>query len=286
LIDYLIEYNRTAETMSSSWGPKLEKKLNALADSASKESIQTLTNWIGFNRKHAPVISKTLVEALTATTTLARQWLYWQVVHEILLSNKSDSTKWDRLADLRTAIGEGTVVPAIEALGSRTLAEKVETLLNDWDDHNVFGGPTMIGQIRRLLTSSAKGDSAPVPAKAVAAVAAPAAPEPKAPPAPASAEPTTATSTKDTEDTSKPMEDQKTEQRRRSVSSVTSAPRRGSLSSITEIDYDFDSKVCSRVGKLSCIGVLFSLYAVFLTFSFPAECCLWQSGITRVLGSL
>jgi hypothetical protein len=46
--------------MSSNWGPKLEKKLNALADSASKESIQTLANWIGFNRKHAAVIAQVL----------------------------------------------------------------------------------------------------------------------------------------------------------------------------------------------------------------------------------
>ena len=147
--------------MSTSWGNKLEQRLSpsSLADSASKESIQALAKWIGFNRKHAKVIADTLGGALQSKSNSdSRQWLYWQVIHEVLMLD-AGTQKWERLVELRSTIGEVAVIPSIEVLrasGSLTTADKVESLIKQWDDNDVFGGPTLVSQIRRLMTSEIK----------------------------------------------------------------------------------------------------------------------------------
>lgn len=228
----------------SSWGPKLEKKLKALADVASKESIQTVANWVGFNRKHAAAFAKTLCDSLVGTTSETRQWLYWQVLSEILLASHEDAEKWEKAADLRTTLGEAAVIPALEGLGARALTDKIEGLWKQWDDNNVFGGPTLIGQIRRVL-SSVRSSSSSAPSKTDAA--APSgepdkASPPKAEQAPAGAK----AETKNVKDSTGEKEDTSAA-RRGSLSSAGSAKhnRRGSLSSLpgVEIDYDFESKV-------------------------------------------
>ena len=131
----------------------------SLADSASKESIQALAKWIGFNRKHASVIANTLSTALQAKdNSESRQWLFWQVIHEVLVLDVGTS-KWERLVDLRSTIGEGAIIPSIEVLrasSSLVAADKVEGLVKQWDENNVFGGPTLVSQIRRLLSSESK----------------------------------------------------------------------------------------------------------------------------------
>ena len=145
----------SSSSSSSSWGSKLEKKLSALADAASKESIQALAKWIGFNRKHAPVIATVLLDAFkTMDDNPNRQWLYWQVIHEVLLL-EVETPKWDRLLELRVNLGEGCVVPATEALlQAKTLrTDKLPALLQEWDTHNVFGGPTIVSQVRRRLAA-------------------------------------------------------------------------------------------------------------------------------------
>jgi hypothetical protein len=144
--------------MSASWGGKLEQRLSALGESASKESIQALAKWIGFNRKYASVITSVLSTALqNKSNSTARQWLYWQVVHEVLVLDLGTGSKWDRLLDLRSMLGETGVIPAIEVLGRNDQLvkplDKLEGLVKQWDDHNVFGGPTLVSQIRRLVTS-------------------------------------------------------------------------------------------------------------------------------------
>lgn len=143
--------------MSASWGGKLEQRLSALGESASKESIQALAKWIGFNRKYSSVITSVLFTALqNKSNSTARQWLYWQVVHEVLVLDIGTGSKWERLLDLRSILGETGVIPAIEALRSNdqlVKPEKLEGLVKQWDDHNVFGGPTLVSQIRRLVTS-------------------------------------------------------------------------------------------------------------------------------------
>jgi hypothetical protein len=236
--------------MSSNWGPKLEKKLNALADSASKESIQTLANWIGFNRKHAAVIAQVLATALTTNGNVTRQLTYWQVIHELLLLQRTDSVKWERLLELRTLIGETTIVPAIEKNNNLPIIDKIEPLLKQWDDHNVFGGPTLVSQIRKLLvtaktpatstTTTTEESSTTTPKSPAAAASASKPAEPL--------EATTKEQAKETPEASdaKSKESTATSQDKpKSEVLLTPAQRRrSSLGSLVgEIDYDFEAKV-------------------------------------------
>lgn len=213
----------------SSWGKKLETKLSTLTDSASNESIQTLANWIGFNRKHAPAIAETLATALQAQADNAtRQWLYWQLVHELLLLENSNPTKWNRLQDLRTALGETTIVVAIK--GIPNISSQVgESLVKEWDEHNVFGGPYLVSQIKRLLTSP-KSEVEDTPKTTEPAKEETQASEPT----PATLEPTTSTDT--AEHTTTKVETPESNE------TPTSQKRRTSLSSLKKAEYDFESK--------------------------------------------
>ena len=133
--------------MPSSWEKKLEKKLNGLTDTASKESIQTHANWIAFNRKHGQTITMVLTKALQDyKSNDKRQWLFWQIINEILVREKENSVKWDRLGELRLALGEA-LQPAMKALGS-SMPEQLKAYIEDWEDRDVFGGPSVNAQIR------------------------------------------------------------------------------------------------------------------------------------------
>jgi len=134
--------------MASNWGKKLDKKLTDLADSASKESIQTLANWIAFNRKHASTIATVLINALLESKSNSkRQWLFWQLIHEVLVMER-ESKKWVKFSELRVLLGEA-LQPAMENLGS-TIPENLNDCLQEWEDHDVFEGPSIMSQIRRL----------------------------------------------------------------------------------------------------------------------------------------
>jgi hypothetical protein len=136
----------------SSWGKKLEKKLNGLADTASKESIQTLSNWIAFNRKHAQTIATVLTNALQDfKDNEKRQWLFWQIIHEILVRERGNEPKWEKLGQLRLTLGEA-LQPAMKSLGN-TMPEQLESYVEEWEDHDVFGGPSLNAQIRRIYQS-------------------------------------------------------------------------------------------------------------------------------------
>eukprot|EP00980_Cylindrotheca_fusiformis_P002710 scaffold627_cov125-Cylindrotheca_fusiformis.AAC.27 len=223
--------------MSSSWGKKFEKKLAALADSASKESIQTLANWVGFNRKHASIITQTLTNELKANANNeSRQWLYWQLIHEILLLDKANPAKWGKLQELRTALGESTIVTGIETI-TKLSPQVQESLVKEWDEHNVFGGPTLVAQIRRLLSSTSSGEgegdeeSKPAIAKEVAAAAAEEAKDrltKENEPSQVSTEVTQEIEEKEAD----PEKESATVERRSSLSSLSGK----------DIDYDFESK--------------------------------------------
>jgi hypothetical protein len=136
--------------MSSSWGKKLEKKLKGLADTASKESIQTLSNWIAFNRKHAQTIATVLTNALQDfKNNDKRQWLIWQLIHEVLLREKGNTLKWEKLGELRLALGEA-LQPSMKILGN-TMPDQLKTYLEEWEDQDVFSGPSLNSQIQRLF---------------------------------------------------------------------------------------------------------------------------------------
>lgn len=136
----------------SSWADKFEKRLNALTDAASKESIQTLAKWMGFNRKHAEEFAKILATKISSANA-ARQLVHWQVVHEVLIQEK-DGPKWDRLEGLRVTLGEKVVVPLYDKATEGALVGKLKLMLAEWDEVNVFGGPTLINQVRRKMSNS------------------------------------------------------------------------------------------------------------------------------------
>jgi len=69
------------------------------------------------------------------------------VINELLLLENDKPTRWERLSDLRLAIGEQLV----KAQGDLP-TEKLGSLLTEWDKHNVFGGPTLIHQLRRKIS--------------------------------------------------------------------------------------------------------------------------------------
>jgi hypothetical protein len=145
----------------SSWTQKLEKRLTALADAASKESMQTLAKWICFNRKHSAAFCEALTKGMEDIT---RRWLYYQVIHEIMMLEKG-SDKWDKLQDIRTAIGDCVVIVEIEKLENVILIDQLKPLVDQWDNANVFGGPMLIQRIQHCLKNPKKAveATAPVP---------------------------------------------------------------------------------------------------------------------------
>jgi hypothetical protein len=147
----------------SSWTQKLEKRLTALADAASKESMQTLAKWIGFNRKHTAAFCEALTKGMEDET---RRWLYYQVIHEIMVLEKG-SDKWDKLQDIRTAIGECVVIVEVEKLENVILIDQLKPLVEQWDDANVFGGPMLIQRIQHCLKNPKKSVEATAPAPEV-----------------------------------------------------------------------------------------------------------------------
>ena len=235
----------------STWGKKLESKLSALADSASNESIQTLANWIGFNRKHAAAIAQTLADALKAQAdSPTRQWVYWQVVHEILLLENSNPTKWDRLQDLRTAVGETTIVAAIKGLP--VVSPQVgDTLIKEWDELNVFGGPTLVSQIRRLLASPATSRSAEETPKDTKSTTSPSEQEESSEKTQtakeASADQSEVTASKSTaETTTTSSSSSATAAKKDDKDNGDKVPIPAKRPSLKEVNYDFESKVkCS-----------------------------------------
>jgi hypothetical protein len=138
--------------MSSSWGSKLEAKLSALGETSSTESLQALAKWIGFNRKHASIFAVKLKEAVEKATT-GRQNVYLSVIHDVLKQEHGEA-KWDRLAELRVTLAEEVIVPILEAGSATGWPEKLPSMLKEWDSLNAFGVPTLIHQIRKLLSAS------------------------------------------------------------------------------------------------------------------------------------
>ena len=136
--------------MSLSWGTRLEKKLNGLADTASTESIQTYSNWIAFNRKHVQTITSVLSQVLQDNKNNdKRQWLFWEIINEILVREKANAVKWERLSKLRPALGEA-LQTAMKQLGS-TMPDQLGTFLEEWEDLDVFGGPSLNAEIRLIF---------------------------------------------------------------------------------------------------------------------------------------
>lgn len=138
---------------SSSWGNKLETKLATLTEASSKESLQTIAKWMTFNRKRASDFVPILRTHLKVP---AKQVVVVGIIHEVLLMERTNSSKWDKLQDLRVVLGEEVLAPAVEGssgepgLGSAA-RDKMQEMLKEWDDVNVFGDPTLLNRLRKKL---------------------------------------------------------------------------------------------------------------------------------------
>ena len=135
-------------TVSMDWGQKLQSKFSTLSDSSSKESLQALAKWIGFNRKHGAAFCQTFVTAITTDT--AHQARYLSCISLVCLLEHGNSKKWDRLNDLRIKLAETVILPTVPLLQEEGRKE-LASCLKEWDNANSFGGPTIINQIRKKL---------------------------------------------------------------------------------------------------------------------------------------
>lgn len=125
----------------------------ARADTASLDSVQTLARWVTFNQKHAKEFAVLFHKVMMSSPSVTRSWLYWQILDQILLQDKDDSAKFDRYETLRMEIGEHVIVPCMREVSGELLL-KIKPLLEEWDTINVFGGPTLMNQIKRASTSN------------------------------------------------------------------------------------------------------------------------------------
>jgi hypothetical protein len=190
-----------APSSSSSWANRLEAKLASLTETSSKESIQTLAKWMGFNRKHATAFAQVLQARLLLhqhqdsgiiIMTEKLQVTYINVIHEVMLLEQHNTAKWDKLSELRCALGQDVVLHLAKQHNAWSEMAKEKLLattttsgaasgagggggfLKIWDTSNVFGGPSLIGQIRKeLLASPSSSSSTPPPSKTAAAEKAP-----------------------------------------------------------------------------------------------------------------
>lgn len=146
---YFWIHEHTHHNMSS-WGKKLDAKLLTLGDSSSTETLQTVAKWVSFNRKRSTDFRPVLIDAIRASPP-ERQAMLIKLIHQVIIQERG-SEKWEKMAELRLEMGETILFTVAEELGLP--ARKVmEEYFQEWDDDNVFGGPTVLSQIKRKLAS-------------------------------------------------------------------------------------------------------------------------------------
>jgi len=123
-------------TATNGYGEKLQNRLRSLADNASQESIQTLSNWLIFNRRYASVFVPVLLSSITSTSKPARKMLYLSIVHEIMTANSISPEKWNRSYTLRLLLMNDLVLPIIK--NKKELVEedhksKLYDMIDEWE---------------------------------------------------------------------------------------------------------------------------------------------------------
>jgi hypothetical protein len=164
--------------MASQVVTNFEKHLAQLTEGASRESIQTLSKYMAFNRKkHGATLCEALSNAIRIkATTPGRKMLYLNVAHEVLISESplqagyQNDKKWDRLADLRSQLGENVVVDGIASVRdcagtSEADLAKIRNWIEQWEEIEAFGGPTIVLGARRALSAEKAKKAEPKPAE-------------------------------------------------------------------------------------------------------------------------
>jgi len=113
----------------------------------------------------------TTTEISNETAVAARLILLLRIVHQVLLSNcptvaaaatagvEGDADKWAKSSQLRSRLGEIAILPLWMALAtsfqklSKEMQEQyqneVKGMMEEWREHNVFGGPTVWEEYKR-----------------------------------------------------------------------------------------------------------------------------------------
>lgn len=157
----------------SSWSKKLETKISPLTNTSSSESVQALATWISFNRKRANDFVPVLSTYLKSNPTLTLN-----ILNEVLLQERG-TEKWDKFSDLRIALGESVLLPNAAVLSP--LKATVLQMCKEWDAENVFGGPTLLRQIKKAVSEATVVPDEEEKTKATESLADTKAPEPSLP---------------------------------------------------------------------------------------------------------
>ena len=210
----------------SPWVIRLERRLSNLTDTASKESIQALSKWIGFRRAHAKAFAESLSKAIIDAAA-PRQWLYLQIVNESIVLD-SGTSRWDRMVELREALGEACILEvAKKGCLDKETTKKLEGFLKQWDSWNVFGGPTLISLMKKALSS--ERPKSPTPSKS------PTTPPRSRSPTPRSKSPTPKKK-RERSASPKPKKKEEAKPKAEEPTSATKAPKK-------DVVYDFEAKV-------------------------------------------
>ena len=113
----------------------------------------------------------TTTEISNETAVAARLILLLRIVHQVLLSNcptvaaaatagvEGDADKWAKSSQLRSRLGEIAILPLWKALATsfqklnqemqEQYQNEVKGMMEEWREHNVFGGPTVWEEYKR-----------------------------------------------------------------------------------------------------------------------------------------
>uniref|UniRef100_A0A7S1Z323 CID domain-containing protein n=1 Tax=Ditylum brightwellii TaxID=49249 RepID=A0A7S1Z323_9STRA len=167
----------TTTTTTTIWSTKLKSKCAILTLNASRESLQTISKWMIFHRKHSKsFVSSLLHLILTEKKLVERKMLYMTILHEVLLSHSAleqqeggcgggegfgtSELKWEKMTEFRNAIGD-VVTDVMEHLGEcfakekeekkDQMVQKIKSMMDSWEKVNAFGGPSIVEGGRRAL---------------------------------------------------------------------------------------------------------------------------------------
>jgi outer membrane biosynthesis protein TonB len=158
-----------------------------------------------------------------------------------MLLEKDNPMKWDRLNETRIMLGEMVVMPALRK-SDVAMKQKVAPLVEEWEKADSFGSPTLINQMRNLLSSDiANEESKEDNSTAMADIPAEPKEEPKAP----KEEP----KTEATEPAPKEVKEEAKPKVEPSKPASSPPPSLNRQSSVEEVTFDFEGSVSILSGQ-------------------------------------
>ena len=180
----------------SLYARKLLQKLSSLQPPASSESREAIASWIVFNRKKCDGVGEGMLAYIagcdgdggggggaassSSSSSSARLVLLLRILHAVLVSDVADDDKWAKSSPLRARLGEVVVGPLLRALarssagldddggagGRAAIRDKVRSAMEEWRDHDAFGGPTVWEDYSRGWTGALREADAAAAASA------------------------------------------------------------------------------------------------------------------------